>query len=505
MALQHYLKHTDNYCGTAPTDTTAAAATPATSKAVITQTHLQLQQHAATPVTTHSYQQQQQQQLVHFQQQQQQQQQQAHLQNITTEATAETAAQGLTALAASTACRQTIQQQTQQQQQLIVQSQHRLKQLQLKQPTIHQQHMTYHHHHPYYQQSNSHNHNHNHSHSHHNNNSSTVANTLANTGAANHKFKSAQHNQQNYNPNRTLPIHALNQNSNFSAASSSTGGGTASSHAPTQQSNATNSSRSSAANARSNGSADNAKAGGVGSQMRSGTTAANSAAVNAKKLKIEPVLSQYLQTERLNFANAHIAWGEEHWRRVVFQDERKFNLDGPDGFSSYFHDLRNYEQMLSQRPRGNSVYIYMLITAGGPIHMEVSTAKQRPQTYIETILRERPNIIAKLGGNPDFILQDHNWTANMTATTQETLDAEGFKMQHWPSIAHDLNIMENIWGWLIREVYDGGRKFSRKDDLIFRVRAAWTRLPMDFVVNLYSTLPERIAELYYTRGIYTNC
>lgn len=202
-------------------------------------------------------------------------------------------------------------------------------------------------------------------------------------------------------------------------------------------------------------------------------------------------------------------WSEENWRRVVFQDERKFNLDGPDGFSYYFHDLRNYERTLSQRPRGNSVYIYFIITASGPIHLEVSTSKLRPETCIETILRERANIVEKLGGgggsNGEFVLQDHNWSVNALPSAQNWLSAEGIKTQKWPTIAHDLNIMENIWGWLIREVYDGGRKFSRKDDLIFRIREAWSRLPMDLVQNLYSTLPERITELYYTRGVYTNC
>ncbi|XP_053967182.1 transposable element Tc3 transposase [Anastrepha ludens] len=461
MAQQHYLKDTDNYCATTSTVTINAAPSSSTPTTTTTaNTHYQLRY--STPAASQPYQQQQQ--LQHLTHQQQQHQQQIQLQNSTTATHSN----------------------TQTHQQLLVHSQHRLKQLQ------HQQHMTYHHHHPYYQQS-----------SHHTNTS--VANTLATTGAANHKFKSAQHNQQNYSHNRTLPIHALNQNSNFSAASSSTGGGTASSHAPTQQSNATNSSRSSATNARSTNAVDSGKSGAVGAQVRNGTTAAGSATTNSKKIKIEPVLSQFHQNERLNFANSHIAWGEEHWRRVVFQDERKFNLDGPDGFSSYFHDLRNYEQTLSQRPRGNSVSIYLLIAAGGPIHMEVTTVKQRPQAYIETILRERPNIIAKLGGNPDFILQDHNWTANMSPTTQEMLEAEGIKVQRWPTIAHDINIMENIWGWLIREVYDGGRHFSRKDDLIFRIRSVWLRLPMDFIVNLYSTLPERIAELYYTRGIFTNC
>lgn len=348
----------------------------------------------------------------------------------------------------------------QQQQQMLAQSQTQLKQLQLKQPTIHPQHSSYLHH-PYYQQ--------------------PAPPPIATTNYVS-----------------SVPVHALNQNSNFSAASSSTGG--SSSNAPTQQSNATGSSLSPGAAKSKSGSSAYANA-----NAPANSNVRTSIVSGTKKLKTEPLLSQFHQTERYTFANTHLVWSEDNWKRVVFQDERKFNLDGPDGFSYYFHDLRNYERTLSQRPRGNSVYIYFVITAGGPIHIEVSTSKLKPETCIETILRERANIVEKLSGNSDFVLQDHNWSVNAVPTAQNWLSSEGIKTQKWPTIAHDLNIMENIWGWLIREVYEGGRKFSRKDDLIFRIREAWSRLPMDLVNNLYSTLPERITELYYTRGVYTNC
>jgi len=423
-------------------------------------------------------------------------------------------------------------QQQQQQQQLLAQSQTQLKQLQLKQPTIHQhqQHISYHHHHPYYQQQTQQQTQLSHSHP-------------ASTHHAQHKVQvqvqtnsSQQQHQQQQQQQSQLPVHALNQNSNFSAASSSTGGGTASSHAPTQQSNGSsvsptiishqpravvaggsNSNIAAAANALlratavANGPASStslsssSSASSSSSTSSASSTSTSGSANCAKKLKTEPLLSQYNQTERLNFANTYIVWSEEHWRRVIFHDERRFNLDGPDGFSYYFHDLRNYERKLSQRPRGNSVYIYLMICVGGPIHLEVSSAKQRPESCIEAIMRERPNIVSKLGGNTEFVLQDHNWMSHALPTAQELLNVEGLKTQKWPTIAHDLNIMENIWGWLIREVFDGGRKFSRKDDLIFRIKEAWSRLPHDLITNLYSTLPERITELYYTQGVYTNC
>lgn len=360
---------------------------------------------------------------------------------------------------------------------LLAQSQTQLKQLQLKQPTIHHHQHTASFHHPYYQQ----------------HSTPAPAHTTSHAHSTSHSYSHS-----------ALPVHALNQNSNFSAASSSTGGGTASSHAPTQQSNTTGSSLSppgtnSARTTPSSGSNSS------GSSSSTGSSSRGSIVGGAKKLKVEPVLSQFHQTERLTFANSHVNWTEDHWRRVVFQDERKFNLDGPDGFSYYFHDLRNYERTLSQRPRGNSVYIYVVLTAGGPIHLEVSTAKFKIESCVETLLRERSNIISKLGGTTDFYLQDHNWTTNALPSVQEWLNAESIKTQKWPTVAHDLNIMEGIWGWLIREVFDGGRKFSRKDDLIFRIREAWSRVPMELISNLYTTLSERMTQLYYTRGAYTNC
>ena len=62
-------------------------------------------------------------------------------------------------------------------------------------------------------------------------------------------------------------------------------------------------------------------------------------------------LKEIHKEKRIEFAKANSNLNEA-WEEMIFTDEKKFNLDGPDGFQCYWHDLRKEPQIFSKRKFG---------------------------------------------------------------------------------------------------------------------------------------------------------
>ena len=61
----------------------------------------------------------------------------------------------------------------------------------------------------------------------------------------------------------------------------------------------------------------------------------------------------------------------------------------------------------------------------------------------------------------------------------------------WPPYSPDLNIMENVWGWLARKVYESGKQYETKSYLIEVINKAWSTISLDYIKSLYDSIPNR--------------
>jgi hypothetical protein len=74
------------------------------------------------------------------------------------------------------------------------------------------------------------------------------------------------------------------------------------------------------------------------------------------------------------------------WDTVMFSDEKRWNLDGPDGFQYYWHDLRKEPQYLSKRAfGGGSTMTWAGIGSNSKTEIAFLDTSMDSQCYIDTL------------------------------------------------------------------------------------------------------------------------
>lgn len=222
-----------------------------------------------------------------------------------------------------------------------------------------------------------------------------------------------------------------------------------------------------------------------------------------KKMKRKPMLSQANIEGRKKFALKHIHWTND-WRNIIFSDEKKFNLDGPDGFAYYWHDLRTEEKIFSRRQSGGgSVMVWGAIGYLKKMPLSFISTKMNAQQYQQLIAPYFPAYGFECAGL-NWKFQQDNAPIHVAKSTLADFEQRGMRLfDKWPAKSPDMNIIENLWSTLARKVYENGRQYNNKDELKEAIEAAWQNIAQDKIHALYDSLPRRIIALHDAKGKWT--
>jgi len=224
--------------------------------------------------------------------------------------------------------------------------------------------------------------------------------------------------------------------------------------------------------------------------------------VYRKSIK-SPNLKKGHKEARLQFAKTVMHWNTE-WKNIIFSDEKKFNLDGPDGLSYYWHDLKkSTSPRMSRNFGGGSIMFWGAFSYSEKLPLVTVPCKMNAEGYTD-VLEEVLIPYLEKNNNVTFTFQQDNAPVHSAKFTKQWLHSKNVCQLQWPSLSPDLNPMENLWGILARKIYGNCRQFQTVNDLKSEILKCWAEIDETIVKSLINSMPNRIFEVIRCNGAKTN-
>ncbi|GFV01306.1 transposable element Tcb1 transposase [Trichonephila clavipes] len=91
-----------------------------------------------------------------------------------------------------------------------------------------------------------------------------------------------------------------------------------------------------------------------------------------------------------------------------------------------------------------------------------------------------------------FVFMDDNATCHRTLAVEDCLDCEGIQRLVWPARSPDLNLIENVWDDLGRQVVGRNYPPTNKNTLIRALTEEWDKLPQQLLDNVVQSMVRRV-------------
>lgn len=180
---------------------------------------------------------------------------------------------------------------------------------------------------------------------------------------------------------------------------------------------------------------------------------------------------------------------------MIWSDEKRFKLDGPDSFNGYWHDLRKEKLRFSTRNFGGGG---LMVWAGfnGDRKLQIAFVSNRMNSDEYQEMLEACLIPFYEDFDQDgLVFQQDGAPAHRSLSTQNWLAARFINVLNWPACSPDLNPMENIWGVLVRRIYAENKIYTNLVELRQAIIREWGKLEVRVLQNLNSSMNRRCEQV----------
>lgn len=222
-----------------------------------------------------------------------------------------------------------------------------------------------------------------------------------------------------------------------------------------------------------------------------------------RRPRLRPRLTPRHIDARLVFATELLQRGAD-LPRIIFTDEKKFNLDGPDGYRYLWWEQGRSlpEDTFSADSFGKrGVIVHLAFSRQGIVSCVRMHGSVTGSSYAE-LLQSRVFPAARARHRDGFIYQHDNAPAHASHLVRDLFDRDEIELLSWPALSPDLNPVENLWSIIAQRVYASEAAHANEDALWEAVfRETW-HIERSLLRRLVDGIPARLCQLVRRGGKY---
>ena len=224
--------------------------------------------------------------------------------------------------------------------------------------------------------------------------------------------------------------------------------------------------------------------------------------------KKRPLLTARHRRARLEFAERHLEWTVDNWKRVWWSDETKINRFGSDGRTYVWIEAGEElsDRMVEGTVKfgGGNLMMWGCMSWEGIGFACRIEGKMDADLYVSILEDEFQQSLEFYGLEiEDIIFQQDNDPKHTSAKAKKWFQDHNVHVLKWPAQSPDLNPIEYLWHYLKRRLNEYDEPARGVQELWERVQELWDKIAKEECQKLIESMPNRVKAVYKAKGGYT--